>query len=146
MKSQIQSVEVTYLVHATEDPAKIEGATRELLGVEVDAELQRLEGHFGNEITMVRFHVTGADGDSAVSRVFSRMSGRLRKEVASGVGSFVDEHSALFLRFDKQSLVQGSLVLGSGDAVRVKVKPRLFGMNGRAGDFYARLLEEGHGD
>lgn len=146
MKSQFQSVEITYLVHATEDPAKIEGAARDLLGVEAVAEPQRLEGHFGNEITMVKLHVTGAYADLAVSHVLSRMSGRLRREVASGVGSFVDEHSALFLRFDKQSLVQGTLVLGSADPVRVKVKPRLFVMRGRAGDFYVRLLEEAHGD
>jgi len=32
MKGPIQSVEATYLVHATEDPAKVGGAVSRLLG------------------------------------------------------------------------------------------------------------------
>jgi RNA binding exosome subunit len=61
-------------------------------------------------------------------------------DVLSEIASHVDEHSALFLRFDKQGLVAGSLRLGSADAVRVKVKPRGFIPKGGADAFYAGLL------
>jgi RNA binding exosome subunit len=146
LKSQIQSLEVTYLVHATEDPAKLEKAMGDLLGKGLSAESQRFEGHFGNEITMVRIHVTGTDAEQALSRVFTRMPWKLRGEILSGIRSFVDEHSALYVRLDKQALVDGRLALGGADPVRVKVKPRLFLMKGGAGDFYANLLGGTHGE
>ena len=142
MKSRIQSVEVNYFVPATEDPGRLEKALAGLLGKEVPLEAEPMEGHFGNEITRMRAHVTGAEAEAALRRVFSMMPRGLGLEVAASLGSLVDEHSSLFLRFDKQLLVQGKLAPGSGDPVRVKVKPRLYQMGSAAPEFYRRLLEE----
>ena len=65
-----------------------------------------------------------------------------RKEVMADLPSYLDEHSSLFLRFDKQSLVKGRVALGSADVVRVKVKPRGFMMKGAATGFYRKLFGE----
>lgn len=143
VKSLIQSVEVTYLIHETEDPEKLGRAAAGLVGAGSVPEAEPLEGHFGNKITRARVHVVGDEAESAARKVFGAMSEELRQEILSGIGAFVDEHSALYLRFDKQLLVQGTLALGTGDPVRVKVKPRLFQAKGSAPDLYARLLEGG---
>jgi RNA binding exosome subunit len=140
LKGPIQSVEVTYLVHATEDQEKVEEAVGRLLGVTTRPAVERLEGHFGNEILAARLHLTGEEAAKAVQRVIAELSKDLRAELIEKIGEFLDEHSALFLRLDKQRLVSGVLALGSGDSVRLKVKPRLFLVKGGAAEFYAELI------
>ena len=140
LKGPIQSVEVAYLVHATEDPGKMEEALSRLLGSETVPDLERLEGHFGNEILRARLHLTGDEAGQAFESLVSGIPQGVMKEVLGDLPSHLDEHSALFLRFDKQSLVSGSVALGSADAVRVKVKPRGFMMKGGAEGFFADLI------
>jgi RNA binding exosome subunit len=140
MKSLIQSMEVTYLVHATEDPAKIAMAVARALGIEATPEIETLEGHFGNRILRAKVHLTGDEAEGGFSRLVEAMPRGVVDEVLSEVGAHLDEHSAFYLRLDKQSLVSGSISLGSSDPVRVKVKPRRFLIKGGAPEFYSRLL------
>jgi RNA binding exosome subunit len=140
LKGPIQSVEVTYLVHATEDQKKVEDAVGRLLGATTRPVVERLEGHFGNEILAARLHLTGEEAAKAVHRVFAALPKDLREVLVADIGEFLDEHSAFFLRLDKQRLVSGVLALGSGDSVRLKVKPRLFLVKGGAAEFYAELI------
>jgi len=99
-----------------------------------------MEGHFGNSIRKVSLHLHGEDAATAFARVTGRMSGGLGKAVAGDIEALVDEHSSLYLRFDKQKLVLGEIALGYGDAVRLKVKPRAFLMHGHAKDFFLGQL------
>jgi RNA binding exosome subunit len=140
VKGSIQSVEVVYLVHATEDPGKIEDAVSKLLGRRVVPETERLEGHFGNEIVKAKVHLTGEEAGSAFKSVIGAIPDGLRREIASNIGLYMDEHSAIFLRLDKQGLVSGSMALGSGDSVRVKVKPRAFLLKEGGTQFYLQHL------
>ncbi len=140
LKGPIQSVEVTYLLHATEDPKKLVAAVSALLAVEAEPEEDEMEGHFGNKITRVGYHLTGEDAGAAFSAIASRISAPLKKELKGRIAELIDEHSALFLRFDKQRLVSGSLEEGAGDPVKVKVKPRVFVLKGGAKEFYSQLL------
>ncbi len=140
LRGPIQSVEATCLVHATEDPPKVEAALEGLLGTQATPLFEKLEGHFGNEILRAKLHLTGDDASRAFERLVSRLPAGVRSELLANLSSYLDEHSALFLRFDKQSLVSGSVALGSADSVRVKVKPRGFMLKEGAASFYARLL------
>ena len=141
MKGPIQSVEVTYLVHATEDPDKLGRAVSTLLGSAAEPEAEKLEGHFGNVITRARLHLTGDEASGAFRSILETLPADLKKEIVSDLPSFLDEHGAFFLRLDKQKLVAGSAALGTGDAVRLKVKPRLFLVKGSAPKFYEQLIE-----
>ena len=140
MKGPIQSLEVTYLVHATEDEFKVQGAVAHLLQTEAEPAMDRLEGHFGNPIARARVHITGDAASVAFSHVVGAMPPDLKRGVLEGLDSYVDEHSALFLRFDKQQLVSGKVTLGSADPVRLKVKPRAYTMKGAAARFYSKLI------
>ncbi|MDG6985887.1 MAG: hypothetical protein JRM73_03980 [Nitrososphaerota archaeon] len=142
MKSEIQSVEVDLFVHATEDPGKLVRAVADLLGSDRAPVEERLDGHFGNAIVSMKLHLTGEEAERAVKRIFSSLPKELKGVLGADMEKFVDEHAALFLRFDKQRLVLGRLVLGGGDALRVKVKPRKFQMRSGGPQFYRRLLEE----
>jgi RNA binding exosome subunit len=140
LKGPIRSLEATYLIHATEDPEKVAAAVAEMLSSSAPAQVDDLEGHYGNRITMVRIHLTGDDAGRAFDRIKSRLAGEQRAELVGNLGRYLDEHSALFLRFDKQCLVRGTLSLESADPVRVKVKPRPFLLGRDAVTFYSSLL------
>lgn len=140
MKAPIQSVEISFFAHATEDQQKILKAVERAIGRQAEPELERLEGHFGNEITKVRIHLVGEGASTAFGSLVSKMGAGLAREVAANVGEYTDEHSALFLRFEKQALVGGALQLGSSDPVRVKVKPRAYLLRGGAPAFYRGVL------
>ena len=140
MKGPIQSIEVSYIVHATEDPQTLSKAVSTLLSVDVAPEEQRMEGHFGNAITRVRYHLTGEDAAAALRSIATRLPATTKDRLKFGIGELVDEHSALYLRFDKQRLVAGTLEDGTGDPVRVRVKPRVFLLRGGAKEFYSKIL------
>ncbi|MDA4121003.1 MAG: hypothetical protein OK404_01180 [Thaumarchaeota archaeon] len=140
MKGLIQSVEISYLIHSTEDQAKVNAAITELIASSADPEVEEMDGHHGNKILRVRVHLTGEEASKAFGRISERLGDSLRKELMGEIGAHLDEHSAFFLRLDKQSLVSGSPSLGSSDPVRVKVKPRQFLIRGGAAEFYSKLI------
>lgn len=76
----------------------------------------------------------------AFQGVVARLPKDLKAVLVANIGAFLDEHSAFFLRLDKQRLVAGTLALGSGDSVRLKVKPRQFLLKRGAAEFYASLI------
>ena len=140
MKGPVRSLEVTYLLHATEDPERVSSAVAEMIAAGAPAQVDDLRGHYGNSISRVRIHLTGDDAQNAFDRIKSRLGGEQKAELVGNLGRYLDEHAALFLRFDKQRLVRGSLSLESADPVRVKVKPRPFLLGHDAVSFYANLL------
>jgi RNA binding exosome subunit len=142
LKGPIQSLEVTYLVHATEDASRIWSAVAGLLVVPTEVGYERLEGHFGNEILRAKLRLTGNEASDALKRLVEALPARMKKELSSHVEAYLDEHGTLFLRLDKQALVSGVLALGSADPVRFRVKPRLFLMKASAPQFYRRLMGE----
>ena len=134
-------MDVSYLLHATEDADKVANAVRGLVGGEPPFELEDMEGHFGNNIRKVTLRLCGKDATRAFTRLIARMPGALRESVARDIDRLVDEHSSLYLRFDKQRLVQGEIVAGYDEAVRLKVKPQAFLMHGHARDFFLDQLK-----
>ena len=140
MKGPIQSLEVSYLVHSTEDPAKVNAAISELVSFEGEREVEEMKGHNGNTILRVRVLLTRDNATEAFARISQRLGEGLKKDLGRTISEHVDEHSALFLRFDKQKLVSGELSFADSDAVRIKVKPRPFLLRGIAPEFYARLI------
>jgi len=120
--------------------AKLAGLADEFRAAGEMVVVERLEGHFGNEILSVRLHLVGEEANLAFQGVVARLPKDLKVGLLENIGAHLDEHSAFFLRLDKQRLVAGTLALGSGDSVRLKVKPRLFLLKGGAAEFYARLI------
>ena len=143
MKSAIQSLDVSCILHATEDGARVSAAVRDLVGEGATFELDEMQGHFGNSIRKLSLHLHGADATRAFARLVARMPEVLRSSVAGDMDKLVDEHSSLYLRFDKQRLVQGELAAGYDDTVRLKVKPRAFLMHGQAKDFFLSQMKAG---
>ena len=111
-----------------------------MLSVDAVPEVEQMTGHFGNAITRVRYHLTGEDAAAALESIAVRLPALAKDRLARGIGELVDEHSALYLRFDKQRLIAGALEEGTDDSVRVRVKPRVFLPRGGAEEFYSKIL------
>jgi RNA binding exosome subunit len=118
--------------HATEDLGKVKEAMLNLLPPElVDSarsagfKEQKLEGSFGNEITLVRLEL-GKQGD--MGKAVERFKESLPKEDVEDFN--VDEHvtddGEFWMRFDKQEAYGGKIVLGGQDTIQLKGKVAAF--------------------
>jgi len=140
LKSSIQSLEVSFLVHATEDETKIGKAVASVLEFEGEPKRDEMEGHFGNSIVRVSYHLTGEEAQGAFGKLVSKMEPALRKRLRGDVGERLDEHSALYLRLDKQCLMEGRVELADADPIRIRVKPRLYTAKGGARALFVGFL------
>ncbi|MDG6925239.1 MAG: hypothetical protein JRN09_01670 [Nitrososphaerota archaeon] len=140
-QGEIQSVEASCFVHATEDEEKVMRLVGRLLGAEDGPAEEVLEGHFGNVIVHLTWHLTGEAAGSAFRRLLEAIGQEGREAVLVDLSAHTDDHGALYLRLNKQALLRGAAVFTSSDPIRVRVKPRSFLMKGNPDQFYRRFLE-----
>ena len=143
MRGPVQSLDISYLLHATEDPGKLKAAVTRMIGSDPPVETEEMSGHFGNRIVKVELHLHGDEAASALQALASNLPKAVRAALARDMDQYLDEHSSLFVRLDKQKLVRGEFAIGTNDVVRIKVKPRAFVLKGRTREFFAGLLGEG---
>jgi RNA-binding protein len=142
--SEVQSLEVSYFLQATEDEDKVRRAVATLLGGEFPAERKEAEGHHGNAIVWIRHHLTGDRAEAALREIVAHLGVDEKTAILRDLVNALDEHNALYIRLSKQVLVmKGDAVLASSDPIRVKVKPRSYLLGGDPRRFYARFLEKG---
>jgi len=99
-----------------------------------------LEGHYGNEVKRYVIHLTGRRADEWGKQLLQKMDEADRRRIANEVEKYLDEHGKLYLRLDKQSLIDGVIRAGVEDVVRVKLKPRLKWDKRKMRDDYVELL------
>ena len=99
-----------------------------------------LEGHYGNEVKRYVIHLTGRRADEWGKQLLLKMDETDRRRIANEVEKYLDEHGKLYLRLDKQSLIDGVIRAGAEDVVRVKLKPRLKWNKGKMREDYVELL------
>ncbi|MDA4123050.1 MAG: hypothetical protein OK456_07725 [Thaumarchaeota archaeon] len=143
VQREIQSVEVSCFIQATEDEDRVTGNIRMSLGIDQAPEEETLDGHFGNRILRVRWHLTGEDGWRCFGAFVSLLGKEGRGALLGDLSGHIDEHRALYVRLNKQALMAGRGEIADSDPVRVRVKPRSFMIRGDIQDFYAGLLKGG---
>jgi RNA binding exosome subunit len=141
MKGPIQAVEISYFVHSTEDAERIDVTVRTALGIEVMPETQELEGHYGNRILSVRYHLLDEGAANVVEKLAAGLHLADKEELKKAMEGCIDEHSALYLRLDKQLLMNGAIRLATSDPVRIRIKPRLFLLRVGAPSFYRKMMK-----
>lgn len=139
-KGEIQSLEVSFFVHATEDESKVIEAIHSQLSIRDSPAMEVLEGYFGNKIVRVKYNVTGEEATRLFVHISSMISSQDKRRILAEMERNLDEHRALYLRFSKQELMARRLVLFENDPVRVKVKPRAHLMRGDPAVFYGSIM------
>jgi len=125
----VQSVEVTALVHATEDESKVRKAVLSLLPPAVDLpafEAVKLQGYYGDPITALKLNVKHRKpATELLGYIVRRLSSLDIQTLLDELPQRIDESKNLYIRLDKQKAYTGKAVLERHDSIRVKARLRL---------------------
>ena len=121
------SVDISILVHATEDENKILNYILENFGLsadEVTTDCIKTEGHWKNPI--MRFNLSTTSG---IDRLYMELCNQLRinygtDDLDQYLNNNLDEKGSVYIRLDKQKLCGRVLLLSDTDAVRLIFKKK----------------------
>jgi len=121
------SAEISVIVHATEDPAKVSQALKNVfpntISDDIKLTTQHLEGHHGNPIKVLKTNLTKRKlVDQFLSHLLTNLNADDLKTVANSLESHMDEEGNLFVRLDKQAAYMGEIRSKQEDPVRIKIK------------------------
>jgi len=119
----IQSVELSTIAHATEDPNKVDKALQNLLQ-DIHQQFARhyLEGHHGNPIVKIEAKLTDENASQLAYSLVRKLSKSERLTLLRNLQLHSDGDGNLYIRLDKQRLLQGTLQIAEDDPIRVKIK------------------------
>jgi RNA binding exosome subunit len=125
----VQRVEMTALVHATEDEAKVRKAIMNLLPPGIDPpafEAIKLQGYYGDPITTLKLNVKHRrPATELLEHIVKRLSSLDLQTLRDELPQRIDESKNLYIRLDKQKAYTGKAVLETHDSIRVKARLRL---------------------
>ena len=122
----VTTLEISCLVHATEDHEKVLRAVRVLLPDRHVDDVQfsgdELQGYYKNPITLYTTRITDR---RIIAGIVAKLTGMLDRSdldtLTSDFSRYTDRRT-LFLRFDKQDAYLGKLRLAPADPIRVKIR------------------------
>src|SRR5437870_13118189 len=98
--NEIQSVEVPFFVHATEDESRLVESVNSFFSLS-EPEVEELEGHFGNRISHVTYRVTREGAARLFSRIVALLSGEETVAILGDRGKNIVERGVLDVRLNK---------------------------------------------
>jgi len=129
-KPSVSVVELSFFVHATEDPSKALEAVKRMIpkpySNAIDFRRNNLKGHHGNPIT----HFFSKIRDKKITKLLieeiaSKLEPKDKSHILSQIASHIDHKSNLYLRLDKQSAYLGEAKIGHSDTIRIRIKLKL---------------------
>jgi len=127
----VEKLEITIevIVHATEDVEKILKAFLEQFNISEDEfSRQNLTGHFENPITLLRAKIKKNDARNFLQRLLSKIPEDQISEIIEGIENHIQD-STLYLRFGKQDLIKGKMIVQEKDAVKFKIFTPIYKKN-----------------
>ncbi len=122
---RISSVEISFHFHSTENQERGLDQIMQQLGLDKHVfSTTKLEGHFGNIITRIIFHLTGEKANIWLIGFLKKIRKIDRITLFNNIHDHIDEHGKLYLRLSKQSLFRKFIEFGNLDIIRIKIKPK----------------------
>lgn len=119
----VNHLEVTaeVIIHATEDRKKILDSIFALFEIkEEEFTEERLVGHFGNTITLLKTKIIKKRAQELINKLVSKISKVQMNEFFDNIDMQL-EGSSLFLRISKQDVVRKTINIQQNDAIRIKI-------------------------
>jgi len=132
-------ITIEIIVHATEDVEKILKAFFEQFNISEDEfSRQNLTGHFENPITLLRAKIKKNDARNFLQRLLSKIPEDQISEIIEEIENHIQD-STLYLRFGKQDLIKGKMIVREKDAVKFKIFTPIYKKNDIV-ENYVKLL------
>jgi len=129
-KPSVSLVEISFFVHATEDPSRALEAVQRMIPKPylnvIDFRRRNLKGHHGNPI--IHFLSKTRDEETAkllIENIASELEPDDKLHLLSQITSHIDNRGNLYLRLDKQSAYLGEAKIGHSDPIRIRIKLKL---------------------
>ncbi len=120
---------IEMIIHATEDTKKIFEPIYELFEIKEEEFVQeRLIGHFGNPILMMRTKLGKKRAEEFIKKLVSKISKSQMGEFLQNIEMYF-EGSSLFVRISKEDLVRKSISLQQNDALKIKISIPVYKKN-----------------
>jgi RNA binding exosome subunit len=134
-------ITIEVIVHATEDVEKILKAFFEQFNISEDGfSRQNLTGHFENPITLLRSKIKKNDARNFLQRFLSKIPEDQISEIIEDIENHIQD-STLYLRFGKQDLIKGKMIVQEKDAVKFKIFTPIYKKNDIVKN-YVKLLTQ----
>jgi RNA binding exosome subunit len=124
----VDKIEITIdvIVHATEDISKIFQSFEEILDVkEEDFTIEETMGHYENPIIVLNTKIVKKQARNFMNKLLELLS----SEQVNDLIEEIDERtvdSKFHMRFDKQELIRGNLVIKEKDTVKLKIHTPIY--------------------
>jgi RNA binding exosome subunit len=124
----VDKIEITIdvIVHATEDISKIFQSFEEILDVkEEDFTIEETMGHYENPIIVLNTKIVKKQARNFMNKLLELLS----TEQVNDLIEEIDERtvdSKFHIRFDKQELIRGNLVIKEKDTVKLKIHTPIY--------------------
>jgi len=114
-------LEIEVILHATEDPTKIEKSLFDAFEINPE-ELERKEmtGHFGNHITILKTKILKNNAKKLISTLISKISNDDIDVLEQKIDE-MNKNSGLEIRISKQDLIRGKISFGKRDSIKLTI-------------------------
>jgi RNA binding exosome subunit len=124
-KPPIAYIDIRVTQHATEDPQKVQAAIKNLLTAEQAENLifqkTSTTGHHNNPIIIYTAKLTDKKTlPETLEKIGQNLSAIDKEQLNQDIKLHI-EKSNLYLRFDKQSALQGTIKLAQTDPIHIKI-------------------------
>jgi len=117
---------IDVIVHATEDISKIFQSFEYILDVkEEDFTIEETMGHYENPIIILNAKIVKKQARNLMNKLLERLSA----EQVNDLIEEIDERtvdSKFHMRFDKQELIKGNLVIREKDTIKLKIHTPIY--------------------
>ncbi|MCX8188364.1 MAG: hypothetical protein N3F64_01470 [Nitrososphaeria archaeon] len=134
------SIEISFLVHATEDEKKLFEAIKSIFNLDPENFAQNVfEGHYGNPIYKYTAIIKGNLTQHVLRIIFERLDMADKNVLTKSIEERIDEHKNLYLRIEKSSLFKKFFRLGTSNVIYLKLIPKNKKI-GNIKNFYENLI------
>ncbi|MEM2094699.1 MAG: RNA-binding domain-containing protein [Candidatus Bathyarchaeia archaeon] len=117
--------EIRSFVHATEDPAKVEEAVKNLIPINPEEmRLKRtvMHGHHGNRILRIEAKLSGDDVFIVIDSLFKQLHSLDEEALRREFHKYIDAQGTVYLRFCKQQALKRRVVLRESDSISFRIR------------------------
>ena len=130
------------VAHATEDIQKILTKMHDVFLIPTENFLiSKTEGHWGNEICVIRAECDHSESSELLERIISGLKIGEKKLLLGTISDSFDEKNNFYIRLNKQSVCKGIISLSEHDSIRIRFKPiKEFNQNNKFRDHVINLF------